>query len=124
MKGNSLNKPALTTRRNLIINLLKMDHIGAPHPEEEFGEAKAKLLEAIMKNESSGIYQLLYLHFYKELYSFMSICRRQPGSPILRPGYLNFRLPYRRYGRLTDKACHMITYSRMGLIGATLAKYP
>lgn len=41
MEGNGM------TKRELILNLLNMDHIGAPHLEEEFHEAKAKLLEAI-----------------------------------------------------------------------------
>lgn len=64
-----------------------------------------------------------YLWIYKELYSFKNIWRRLPDSLEQRPGYLAFNLLYRKYGHLTDKVCHLITYRRMGLIGERLAKY-
>ena len=64
-----------------------------------------------------------YLGMYKKIYSFRNIIRRIPEKKDQRAAYLMFNLFYRKFGKLTDALCKLITYERIGLWGETWSKY-
>lgn len=64
-----------------------------------------------------------YLGMYKKIYSFRNIIRRIPEKKDQRAAYLMFNLFYRKFGKLTDALCKLITYERIGLWGETMSKY-
>ena len=64
-----------------------------------------------------------YLWMYKKVYSFRNIIRRIPEKKDQRSAYLMFNLFYRKFGKLTDALCKLITYERIGLWGETWSKY-
>ncbi len=64
-----------------------------------------------------------YLWMYKKVYSFRNIIRRIPAKKDQRAAYLMFNLFYRKFGKLTDALCKLITYERIGLWGETMSKY-
>ncbi len=57
-----------------------------------------------------------YLNVYKEVYSFRNILRRCPESRKQRVPYFLFNFFYRKYGKLTEKLCRLITYEKIGRI--------
>ena len=52
-----------------------------------------------------------------------NIIRRIPEKKDQRAAYLMFNLFYRKFGKLTDALCKLITYERIGLWGETMSKY-
>ncbi len=64
-----------------------------------------------------------YLWMYKQIYSFRSILRRMPEKPDQRAAYLMFNLLYRKFGKLSDKLCHLIGFGRIGWLGEKLSRY-
>ena len=64
-----------------------------------------------------------YLWMYKKVYSFRNIIRRIPEKKDQRSAYLMFNFFYRKFGKLTDALCKLITYERIGLWGETWSKY-
>ena len=64
-----------------------------------------------------------YKWMYKKVYSFKNIIRRIPELPDQRAAYLMFNLFYRKFGKLTDLICKVISYERIGVLGEKLAKY-
>ena len=57
-----------------------------------------------------------YLGIYRDVYSLPNIFRRLPASRRQRAPYLLFNLLYRKYGRLTDAACRLVGYKRIGAL--------
>ena len=57
-----------------------------------------------------------YLWIYKEVYSFKNIIKRLPNSKKQWIPYLAFNLLYRRFGKLTEKICEIISFRRVGSI--------
>lgn len=57
-----------------------------------------------------------YLWIYKEVYSFKNIIKRLPNSKKQWIPYLAFNLLYRRFGKLTEKVCEIISFRRVGSI--------
>ena len=57
-----------------------------------------------------------YLWIYKEVYSFKNIIKRLPSSKKQWISYLAFNLLYRRFGKLTEKICEIISFRRVGSI--------
>lgn len=57
-----------------------------------------------------------YLWIYKEVYSFINIIKRLPSSKKQWIPYLAFNLLYRRFGKLTEKICEIISFRRVGSI--------
>ena len=57
-----------------------------------------------------------YLWIYKEVYSFKNIVKRLPNSKKQWIPYLAFNLLYRRFGKLTEKVCEIISFRRVGSI--------
>ncbi|MBP8763858.1 MAG: radical SAM protein [Acetoanaerobium sp.] len=57
-----------------------------------------------------------YLWIYKEVYSFKNIIKRLPSSKKQWISYLAFNLLYRRFGKLTEKVCEIISFRRVGSI--------
>lgn len=55
-----------------------------------------------------------YLWIYKNVYSFKNIIKRIPKSRNQWIPYLAFNFIYRKFGRLTEKICNLITYRRIG----------
>lgn len=53
-----------------------------------------------------------YLWMYRKIYSLKNIFRRMPRHQ--RAAYLLFNLFYRKYGRLTERVCRLITYEKIG----------
>lgn len=64
-----------------------------------------------------------YLWIYKKVYSWKNILKRMPICRSQRMPYLLFNLLYRKYGRLTDGLCRLITYRRIGRIAQKLNRY-
>ncbi len=64
-----------------------------------------------------------YLWIYKNIYSFRNIIKRLPEAKSQRAAYLMFNLLYRKFGKITDFLCRVITYKRIGLWGEKLSKY-
>ena len=57
-----------------------------------------------------------YLWIYKEVYSFKNIIKRLPNSKKQWILYIAFNLLYRRFGKLTEKICEIISFRRVGSI--------
>lgn len=57
-----------------------------------------------------------YLWIYKEVYSFKNIIKRLPNSKKQWIPYLAFNLLYRRFGKLTEKVCEIISFRSVGSI--------
>lgn len=64
-----------------------------------------------------------YLGVYREVYSLKNIIRRLPDAKEQRMAYLMFNLFYRKFGKLTDRLCKMISYQRIGIWAEKLSQY-
>ena len=64
-----------------------------------------------------------YLWIYKELYSFKNIFKRLPRAKKQWPAYLMFNLVYRKFGKFTDRLCHLFGYERIGWMAEKLSRY-
>ncbi len=62
-----------------------------------------------------------YIDIYKQIYSFKNIMRRLPKSKKQIMPYLAFNILYRKYGRLTEKLCRLISFERIGRWGEWIA---
>lgn len=57
-----------------------------------------------------------YLRIYKEVYSFKNIMKRLPKSKKQRIPYLMFNLFYRKFGKLSELLCNIISFNKLGRI--------
>lgn len=64
-----------------------------------------------------------YLWIYKQIYSLKNILKRMPESKRQRGAYFLFNLMYRKFGKVTDFVCKMITYKRIGILAERLSRY-
>jgi len=64
-----------------------------------------------------------YLGVYKKVYSFKNILRRRPAEKSQLATYLLFNFMYRKFGRLTDMLCRLVTYRRIGRLAQLLTGY-
>lgn len=55
-----------------------------------------------------------YLRIYKEVYTFKNIMKRLPKSKKQRIPYLMFNLFYRKFGKLTELLCNIISFNKLG----------
>ncbi len=63
-----------------------------------------------------------YLWIYRQVYSLKNIIRRRPEERRQRMTYWLFNLLYRKYGRLTDILCRLVTYERVGRLAQRLTR--
>ncbi len=64
-----------------------------------------------------------YIWIYKQIYSLKNIFKRMPESKSQRAAYFLFNMLYRKYGRVTDFICKIITYKRIGRIAQRISHY-
>ncbi len=64
-----------------------------------------------------------YVKIYRQIYSLKNIRRRLPDCKEQRLPYLAFNLLYRKYGKLTDLVCRIITYRRIGILAEKVSRY-
>ena len=64
-----------------------------------------------------------YLWIYKQLYSFKNILKRLPKAKKQRASYLLFNFLYRKFGKLTDLLCRLVSYRRIGRIAEKISRY-
>ncbi len=64
-----------------------------------------------------------YINIYKRIYSFRNIIRRMPDTKDQRAAYLLFNLLYRKFGRVTDGICKVISYKRIARLAALISGY-
>jgi radical SAM superfamily enzyme YgiQ (UPF0313 family) len=64
-----------------------------------------------------------YLYVYRELYSLKNILRRLPRARSQWLAYLTFNFLYRKFGRMSDKLCRLVTYERIRWLGEKLSRY-
>ncbi len=57
-----------------------------------------------------------YLWIYRKVYSFKNIMKRMPKANKQKIPYLLFNFVYRKFGKLTEKICELVTYERVGRI--------
>lgn len=62
-----------------------------------------------------------YIDIYNKIYSFKNIIKRIPKSKKQVMPYLAFNLLYRKFGRLSEKVCKLLTFQRIGQAGEFLA---
>lgn len=62
-----------------------------------------------------------YIRMYKEIYSVKNIIKRIPKKKDQRGAYLMFNIFYRKFGKVTDLICRVITYKRVGLLAERLS---
>lgn len=64
-----------------------------------------------------------YLWIYRQIYSLKNILKRMPADQSQRAAYLLFNFFYRKYGRLTNLVCKIITYKNVGILAEKLSRY-
>lgn len=57
----------------------------------------------------------------KEIQSFKNILKRVPKAKKQIMPYLAFNILYRKYGKLTEKICKLISFERIGRWGEWIA---
>ena len=62
-----------------------------------------------------------YLWIYKEVYTFKNIIRRLPKSKKQWVPYLTFNLFYRKFGKLTELLCCIVSFKNIGRFSRWLA---
>ena len=62
-----------------------------------------------------------YINIYNEIYSLKNIFKRIPKSKEQIMPYLAFNLLYRKFGRLSEKVCKLLTFEKIGQVGELLA---
>ena len=62
-----------------------------------------------------------YIDIYNKIYSFKNIIKRIPKSNKQVMPYLAFNLLYRKFGRLSEKICNLLTFEIIGQVGELLA---
>ena len=62
-----------------------------------------------------------YIWIYKQIYSTKNIFKRLTKSNRQRVAYFLFNFLYRKYGKVTEKLCQLITYERIGRIAEKLS---
>jgi radical SAM superfamily enzyme YgiQ (UPF0313 family) len=64
-----------------------------------------------------------YLWIYKEVYSFKNIMKRLPKAKKQWIPYLAFNLFYRKFGKLTEALCSIVTFKNIGRFFRRLAYF-
>ena len=64
-----------------------------------------------------------YLDVYRQVYSLKNIIRRRPKSRRQIIPFLLFNLFYRKFGKVTDALCRLISYERLGIWAEKLSRY-
>ena len=62
-----------------------------------------------------------YINIYNEIYNLKNIFKRIPKSKQQVMPYLAFNLLYRKFGRLSEKVCKLLTFEKIGQVGEFLA---
>lgn len=64
-----------------------------------------------------------YLWIYDDLYSTKNRIKRMPKSKKQRLPHLAFNFLYRKYGKMSEKVCKLISFERVGRIGQRISRY-
>jgi len=62
-----------------------------------------------------------YIWIYEQIYSTKNIIKRMPKTYKQRIPYFLFNFLYRKFGKVTEKLCELITYERVGKIAEKLS---
>ncbi|MBS4538963.1 radical SAM protein [Clostridium sp. D2Q-11] len=62
-----------------------------------------------------------YIWLYKELYTFKNILKRLPKSKKQWIPFLTFNFFYRKFGRLTELLCNIVSFERIGRVARWFA---
>lgn len=62
-----------------------------------------------------------YLTMYKEIYRFKNIIKRLPKNKKQIMPYLAFNLLYRKFGKMSEKLCQLVSFEKLGQAGEWLA---
>ena len=62
-----------------------------------------------------------YIWIYKQIYSTKNIFKRMPRIHKQRVAYFLFNFLYRKFGKVTEKLCELISYERVGKIAEKLS---
>jgi len=73
------------------------------------------------KNMTSEELYKGYLWIYKEVYTFKNIMKRLPKSKNQWVPYLTFNLFYRKFGKLTEFLCYIVSFKNIGRFSRWLA---
>ena len=113
-------------------------HILTPYPgtklyEKLLEDNRIKSYDLSLYNTASVVFEPLnmsekelfdgYIWMYKQIYSFKNIRKRLPKSKEQIVPYLVFNICYRKFGRITDILCKMISYKKIGFLAERISKY-
>ncbi len=62
-----------------------------------------------------------YIWIYKQIYSTKNILKRMPKTYKQKMAYLLFNFLYRKFGKITERLCEIITYERVGRIAEKIS---
>jgi len=62
-----------------------------------------------------------YIWIYRQIYSTKNIFKRMPKSRKQRIPYFLFNFLYRKFGKMSERLCELITYERVGKIAEKLS---
>ena len=89
----------------------------------DFDFSKYNTANVVFKPQNMTAEELYngYLWIYKQVYSIKNIFKRMPKTHKQRAPYLLFNFVYRKFGKVTDKLCELITYERVGKIAEKIS---
>ena len=89
----------------------------------DFDFSKYNTANVVFKPQNMTAEELYngYLWIYKQVYSMKNIYKRMPRTHKQRVPYLLFNFVYRKFGKVTDKLCELITYERVGKIAEKIS---
>jgi len=89
----------------------------------DFDFSKYNTANVVFKPQNMTAEELYngYVWIYKQVYSLKNIFKRMPRTHKQRAPYLLFNFVYRKFGKVTDKLCELITYERVGKIAEKIS---
>ena len=89
----------------------------------DFDFSKYNTANVVFKPQNMTAEELYngYLWIYKQVYSIKNILKRVPKTHRQRVPYFLFNFIYRKFGKVTDNICKLITYERVGKIAEKLS---
>lgn len=107
-----------------IANLFKLyDEMLLSNRIIDFDLSKYNTANVVFKPKNMTAEELYngYINIYNEIYSLKNIFKRIPKSKQQVMPYLAFNLLYRKFGRLSEKVCKLLTFEKIGQVGEFLA---
>ena len=89
----------------------------------DFDLSKYNTANVVFKPQNMTAEELYngYIWIYKQIYSTKNIIKRMPKLHKQRLAYLLFNFLYRKFGKVTEILCELITYERVGKIAEKLS---